>query len=204
MSPYKAIIFDMGDVLFRWEPKINTTLTTDTLRAIANSDLWAHYEAGGMTSTQCYKQLGEEHGVSPEEIASTFRQSTGCLTPDAGMTGFLHELKDRGLPIYMMTNIPQLDYDRLRLMEYDWHIFDQIFASGYVGMRKPDLKFYEHVLAEIGVGATEAIFVDDKRGNVAAAREVGITGLVFQSSKAEDVRGHIRKLLAGGPAAIGA
>ncbi|KUM59359.1 hypothetical protein ACN42_g7770 [Penicillium freii] len=194
----------MGDVLFRWEPKINTTLTTDTLRTMANSDLWARYEEGRMTSAQCYQILGDKHGVSPEEIASTFRQSTGCLTPDAGMTEFLRELKGHKLPIYMMTNIPQLDYDQLRSVEYDWHIFDGIFASGYVGMRKPNLKFYEHVLAEIGVGASEAIFVDDKTENVAAAREIGIAGLVFESSRAEHVREQIRKLLAGEPAAVGA
>lgn len=36
----------------------------------------------------------------------------------------------------MIMNILQLDFDQLRSMEYEWLLFDAIFASGYVDMRK--------------------------------------------------------------------
>ncbi|KAJ5672846.1 hypothetical protein N7507_001973 [Penicillium longicatenatum] len=196
MSSYKAIIFDMGDVLFRWEPRLSTKIPTDTLRTIAHSELWYQYEQGGISSDQCYQRLSEMYGFSCEEIASTFRQSTGCLKPDPAMTDFLHELKGRQLPIYMMTNIPRLDFDQLRSVDYAWGLIDEIFASGYLGMRKPDGRFYEHVLAKIGVAASEVIFVDDREENVEAAQRLGMTGFLFSFSSAQDIRREMMTLLA--------
>ncbi|KAJ5928245.1 hypothetical protein N7466_007201 [Penicillium verhagenii] len=202
MTSYKAIIFDMGDVLFQWKPQMKTKISVDILKAIVQSDLWYDYERGQMSAAECYQQLSETYGVSQEEIASTFHQSTSCLTPNPIMAELLHELKSRGFAIYMMTNIPQLDFDQLRSMEYDWHLFDRIFASGYLGMRKPDRCFYEHVVKEIGVTGAEAIFVDDKKENVVAAQDVGMTGFLFKGAEASQFCGELKVLLAGVPAEI--
>jgi HAD superfamily hydrolase (TIGR01493 family) len=46
--------------------------------------------------------------------------------------------------------------------------------SSDVGVRKPDPKIYERVLAETGCRPREILFVDDRMGNVAAAAALGI------------------------------
>ena len=178
MPPYKAVIFDMGDVLFGWNPKADTRVSAQTLRSMTQCDLWYDYERGNVQTEQCYKQLGQIFSIDPSEIAATFAQTTGSLTPNDEMTAVVRDLKRQtDISVYMMTNIPRLDFDRLRATKYVWDHFDGIFASGYEGMRKPDLQFYQHVLDQIGCLPTESIFIDDKLENVAAAREVGMEAI---------------------------
>jgi FMN phosphatase YigB (HAD superfamily) len=81
-----------------------------------------------------------------------------------------------------MSNISRPDYEVLRTKPTDWDIFVDIFASGIVGERKPNLGFYKHVLTKIGTDPLTAIFVDDKLDNVLSARSLGLRGIVFEDS----------------------
>jgi putative hydrolase of the HAD superfamily len=53
--------------------------------------------------------------------------------------------------------------------------FDVIVESSKVGVRKPDLRFYEIALAEVGVDAASAVFLDDLGINLKPARALGMT-----------------------------
>jgi FMN phosphatase YigB (HAD superfamily) len=50
-----------------------------------------------------------------------------------------------------------------------------------LGVAKPDPAIYRHTLAELGVEPEEALFIDDKRINVEAARALGIQAIEFSS-----------------------
>ncbi|MFV0402114.1 MAG: HAD-IA family hydrolase [Oscillospiraceae bacterium] len=56
---------------------------------------------------------------------------------------------------------------------------ERAFISGDLGMRKPDPAIYTHVLREMGLEANACLFIDDDPRRVEAARELGITGLLF-------------------------
>ncbi len=55
--------------------------------------------------------------------------------------------------------------------------FDDMFESCVVGLRKPDLNMFRHVLTTLGVPAERALYLDDIPANVKAARLVGITSI---------------------------
>lgn len=57
--------------------------------------------------------------------------------------------------------------------------FDHIVNSSDVGFSKPRAELYQAALQKAGVAPHEAYFVDDSAENVAAARELGIAGHVF-------------------------
>jgi HAD superfamily hydrolase (TIGR01509 family) len=59
-------------------------------------------------------------------------------------------------------------------------IFELVVDSAFVGMRKPDHAIYELTVARLGVPAEECLFVDDFAHNCAAAREVGMTAVVYE------------------------
>jgi putative hydrolase of the HAD superfamily len=48
--------------------------------------------------------------------------------------------------------------------------FDGIFASAFLGVKKPDQAFYERDAEELGCDGPELLFWDDSPVNVAAAR----------------------------------
>lgn len=59
--------------------------------------------------------------------------------------------------------------------------FEKLFYSSRLKMRKPDPRFYQHVLEEMGVIADECVFIDDKSSNIEAACALGIHGIVYQN-----------------------
>lgn len=72
--------------------------------------------------------------------------------------------------------------------------FDRMYCSYEMGVCKPDAEFFQRILTEEGVGASECVFVDDSESNILAARRLGIHGLHVAPDA--DWRGALEALLA--------
>jgi putative hydrolase of the HAD superfamily len=59
-------------------------------------------------------------------------------------------------------------------------MFDVVVISGEVGMRKPERGIFELTVSRLGVAAGSCVFVDDLEVNVAAATEMGMTGVLHR------------------------
>jgi putative hydrolase of the HAD superfamily len=58
-------------------------------------------------------------------------------------------------------------------------LFDAVVDSHEVGLRKPDPRIFELALAQLGdIPSASAVFLDDFRGNVAAAERLGMRGIL--------------------------
>ena len=186
-SPPKGVIFDLGDVFFTWSADTTTTIPAKVMRRILSSAIWFEYECGRIDQEVCYQQVALEFSVSAAEVAEAFSQARNSLQPNIAMVSYIHELqrKSRGeIEVYAMSNISKEDFAFLSTKMADLSVFHRIFTSGHAGMRKPDLRFYTHVLEEIKLAAQEAVFVDDKMENVLAARSLGINSIVFEDNSA--------------------
>jgi FMN phosphatase YigB (HAD superfamily) len=53
-------------------------------------------------------------------------------------------------------------------------LFERVYYSHQMRMRKPDPEIYEFVLRENNLAASETLFLDDNEKNIAGARAVGI------------------------------
>ena len=51
--------------------------------------------------------------------------------------------------------------------------FDRLFFSCHLGMKKPQLEFYEYVVSELGTSPATLLLIDDQQANVEAARIAG-------------------------------
>jgi len=195
-NSYTSIIFDIGDVLFRWSSETKTTISSKTLHKILSSPTWFDYERGKLSEGDCYATLGEEFILEPEEIRRAFQQARDSLQANDDFIALIRELKTQSngqLRVFAMSNISLPDYEVLRTKSADWAIFDEVFTSGAAGERKPNLGFYRHVLAATGVEPRQTIFVDDKLENVLSARSLGLHGIVFENP--EPVRRALRNLI---------
>lgn len=54
-------------------------------------------------------------------------------------------------------------------------LFDVIVESSKVGVRKPDLRFYELACEQLAIDPSEAVFLDDLGVNLKPARALGMT-----------------------------
>lgn len=79
------------------------------------------------------------------------------------------------------------DLQRLRLARE----FDAVIGSAAVGFMKPEAEIYAAALDVAGVAASEAVFVDDREENVAAATRIGMSGHVYRGVRG--LREHLRR-----------
>ncbi|KAK7743157.1 hypothetical protein SLS53_004242 [Cytospora paraplurivora] len=187
-APPRAVIFDLGDVLFAWSASTKTTIPARKLRDILSTPIWYSYDRGEITREACYEQSAQRFSLPAAEIAEAFHQARQSLQPDHTIVSFLRELrKDPAIKLYAMSNIGKEDFDELG-EKMDWTLFDRVFTSAAAGTRKPELGFYRRVLEQIGVAGDKAVFIDDKEENIQAARELGIRGFVFGESTVETLR----------------
>jgi putative hydrolase of the HAD superfamily len=61
-------------------------------------------------------------------------------------------------------------------------LFEVVVDSAFVGTRKPEPEIYAITLQRLGLPGEACAFVDDLEVNVAAAREVGMQGIVFRDT----------------------
>ncbi|KAI8462081.1 HAD-like domain-containing protein [Phakopsora pachyrhizi] len=52
--------------------------------------------------------------------------------------------------------------------------FDEFFESCKIGLRKPDVKFFNYALDKLDVKPNQVIFLDDISVNIKAAKKIGI------------------------------
>ena len=62
-----------------------------------------------------------------------------------------------------------------------WPLFNDVIISARVGLVKPELAIYRHMLQQFGLRAEEAVFIDDSLPNVLAARELGLRAIHYLS-----------------------
>ncbi|MFH1663777.1 MAG: HAD-IA family hydrolase [archaeon] len=102
------------------------------------------------------------------------------LTEIKGMKELLKELKNHHLIAICSNN--NWDAYLAHEKKFGWdEIFDVKVLSGKYGVRKPDAKIYKILLKELGVKASNCVFVDDSEENVHGAQKAGMKGILFTS-----------------------
>jgi putative hydrolase of the HAD superfamily len=89
------------------------------------------------------------------------------------MVGLVRRAHAAGLRTALLSNSWGNDYPRDGWDE----MFDAVVISGEVGMRKPELRIFEHVLAELDLPGEAGVFVDDVPAYVEAAVACGMVGV---------------------------
>jgi putative hydrolase of the HAD superfamily len=59
------------------------------------------------------------------------------------------------------------------------HVWDSIISSKEMGVRKPDPRIYQAALQQLGLCASQAVFVGHKASELEGARGVGMATIAF-------------------------
>ena len=117
------------------------------------------------------------------ELIEAWGQRFGEMIPGAidGVVDVLAALKDRGVPIYGISNWSAETFppQRERFPFLSW--FDDLVISGVEGVIKPDPRIFRILLERNAIAAESAVFIDDVARNAEAATRLGIYGIHFRS-----------------------
>jgi 2-haloacid dehalogenase len=181
-----ALVFDVGNVLYAWNPRVLYERLIDDraldafLRDVVTEDWHFQHDAGRPFAETSAELIAEypEHADLIARWGSHFGDSITGMIP--GMGEVVADLDAAGVPLYAITNFSGEFWRPFRAREAA--IFDRfrdIVVSGDEKLTKPDAAIYRLALERFGLVAGDAVFVDDRAENVAGAEAVGMTALLF-------------------------
>ena len=95
----------------------------------------------------------------------------------------LQNLKQKGFPLYGLSNWSAETFPRARQKYSFFDLFDDILLSGDVGLIKPDQAIFNLFLSKIGYSAPECLLIDDSQLNIDAAQKLGFRTIHFITSE---------------------
>ena len=187
-----AVVFDLGGVLIDWDPRhLYRKLFPGDEPAMENflatvcTQEWNRCQDAGRSFAEGTRLLKEQHPEKAELIDAFGARFDEMMSgPIDGSVEILRELRDRGAPLYGLTNFSMETYPlALRRFEFlGW--FRGIVVSGAVKLIKPDPRIYDLLLERFGIAPQTVVYVDDHPHNVEAARKRGIYSIHFSTSVA--------------------
>jgi 2-haloacid dehalogenase len=189
-----AVVFDLGGVLIDWNPRyLYRTLFDGDDAAMEHflthvcSPAWnLRQDAGRSFAEGCAELVREFPDARPlvEAWRERFDETMGG--PIAGTVEILAALRERGVPLYALSNwwAETFPIARARFGFLDW--FDGIVISGELGVAKPDPRIFAHLLDTYALRADATVFIDDVPANVAAAVAAGMHAILFTDPEALD------------------
>lgn len=184
----ETVVFDLGGVLIDWNPRyLYRKVFADEaemekfLSTIATME-WHLEQDRGRTMEEATATLISRHPGYAREISAFYgRWDEMFGGPIEGTVDVLLELRERGFPLYALTNFSSETFPRAR----EWYgflsLFGEIVVSGEEGMIKPDKAIYRVLVERTGLDPATTVFIDDSPPNVAAARELGFTAVAFRT-----------------------
>ena len=182
-----AVVFDVGNVLYDWDPRflyerlIEDDRALDAfLRHVVTKE-WHFQHDAGRPFAETSAELSAQYPEFAEHIAvwgPRFHEQIPHMMP--GMAALIEELDEAGIPLYAITNFSGEFWPPFR--DREAAIFDRfrdIVVSGDEKLTKPDAAIYTLALQRFGLAPEEAVFVDDRDDNVAGAEAVGMKALLF-------------------------
>lgn len=189
----KNIVFDVGQVLLRFEPKefLPRMFPADIAQrlmppALFGGDLWLRMDRGDFSAEECARLITEKEG-QPElmpyelEFMLNFAKQMSLLPP----AHLVPELKKMGKKLYIISNygIETFAATQAQFPEL-FSQFDGMVISAREKLIKPDLRIYQLLCDRYGLKPEECVFIDDLLANVQGAIDAGFQGIHYTGPEA--------------------
>ncbi|MCD8037743.1 MAG: HAD family phosphatase [Lachnospiraceae bacterium] len=185
----KNVIFDVGNVLvdFCWRELMDDLKLPEDLKGVFEgtvfgSHWWGELDRGVRDEDEILAMLREDNREHCREFDLIWSNRDKLVKPYDYTLEMIDALKERGLKIYLLSNYPK-NLFTLHAESGCFPFLDRVdgkVVSGFVKLVKPDREIYEYLLRKYDLRAEECVFLDDRADNVEAARELGITGILFE------------------------
>lgn len=198
----QVVVFDFGDVMTKKFDRKSVVqflcdsyhLSESEFKKVSQKKKKALRK--GLTEEQFWLRYALKKKIKlPSDWSLSFKavmKSAMKVNPE--MYRLIDELKEKQIPVALFSNVDAHLAHLLKEFGF-YDPFDPCVLSCEINVRKPDPEAYKYLLQHFDSPAGTIVFIDDKRQNVEAARELGIDGIRFEST--EQIRKELtkRKLL---------
>ncbi len=199
----EAVIFDIGNVLIRWQPelyfdeKIGEARSKALFDAVDLHGMMVRIDKGGVFA-QVVEDTARDNPDWSEEILLFRDDWCGIAKPELPHSvRLLRALRNAGVPVFALSNFGAENFPMSKAQFPFLKEFDRRYISGEMRMVKPDAEIYEAVERDCGIPPGGLLFADDRQDNVEAAAARGWQTHLFTDPAlfAEDLvgRGLLKK-----------
>ena len=174
----KAIVLDMYGVIVKqtgddFVPYVQRTFPNLNIEEIHTP--WFKADIGEITSLEVWEALGFQGDLEKieKEYLDTIELSDGFID-------FIEKVKGK----YKLAIISNDSGRWSKYLREKFDInkyFDVISISGDLKIQKPDERIFLLTTTKLGVNAEDCIYVDDRTGNLNAAKKVGMKPILLNS-----------------------
>lgn len=198
----KTLFFDVGNVLVFFDNNKMFSRFSELCsiepqaveKTFLQSDLLHEFERGLLDNEMFFREFTQLVGIDIDY--SIFVDIvTDIFSPNTSIIPLIEKLKAKGHPLFILSNTNDVHYSHVSQNYPILSQFDGQILSHRVGARKPEAEIYEYAMAYAKAKPSDCFFTDDLHENVAAAKDVGMDSVVFESTEALEQELIQRKIL---------
>ena len=186
----KAVIFDLWETLGTKNVGISKSLqdrfdiekTPDFMHLYETAVQLKEWKSEEEMAVHFLKEFKvEQNQENIQYVIDLFKQGIERATMFNGMSDLLDSLK-KNYKLGFISNTTVFEsavLDKWGIRE----MFDVTSFSWELGLKKPTKEIFDITLQKLGIDPEEALFIDDGKNNIAKAKEYGLNGIVFESTK---------------------
>ena len=185
---FRSVIFDIGRVLVRLDiagamgglAGMISLTPQETWAAIEHDPRWRDWQEGRMSPRDWQLHICRRLGVnlSFEQFSDIWNR---VLDPTPLLDGAFLESLSKRYCLAVLSNTDPIHVAELEKRFDFFRFFKHRIYSCVVGASKPSALIFRAALQGCKTTADNAIYIDDIPAYVEAARQLGMTGIVFQS-----------------------
>ena len=191
----KDVVFDLGGVVFRWEPLV--VLQTLFPEQVTNEAVakqwageifqtfhpdadWALFDLGRIEPEPLAQRIAARTGLAEADLRHLIASIPAHLLPIPGTVELIHELKAQGHRLYFLSNMPAGYADHLVRLNPFFSQFEDGIFSAHVQQIKPLPDIFATAQARWSLRG-QPVFIDDVQHNIYAAEQHGWHGIRFET-----------------------
>ena len=187
ISKIDTVIFDVGNVLYRWDLRcLFEKLIDDAeelnwfLLNVVTPEWHFQHDAGRPLADMLPERIRQFPQYEAHIKAYAERFNETIPGPVAGSLPLVEKLAANHVSLFGITNFGSEFWQGFRPTAPIFDLFADIIVSGDEKLLKPDAAIYQLALKRFAVGADQCLFIDDRLDNITGAEALGIKGHHFQ------------------------
>ena len=191
----RDVVFDLGGVVFRWEPLVLLQQlfpqrmpdeasarhwAGQIFQTFAPEADWSLFDLGRIDPEALAQRIARRTGLSEQELQQLIDGIPPHLTPMQGTVDLIHDLKAAGHRLYFLSNMPAPYADHLQAVHPFFAQFEQGIFSAHVQQIKPLPDIFATAQARWPLREAP-VFIDDVQHNIDAAHRHGWQGIRFET-----------------------
>ena len=200
MKKNKLIIFDWGEIVESHYENFGTSQAFNELFKVLgykNEDIdifksLHKYKLSSISSMEeleeTYNEIKKEFDLEKDFAAfvDNYIKIMDKIYYYKDVVEFEHSLKDKCY-IGILSNLVILDEKRIN-KQLNLSIYDYVFLSFKLGLKKPNRDIYEEVMKNIDFKPEEILFIDDSEKNIETAKSMGWNTLIATGKELNKIK----------------